>query len=123
MTKRSKTILIFVACLGCACSAFAAISQQSYSMKGDLVWSVGTNTVRVPTVILRDGKTIKLTQITEPADPAKYQAAVYLSTPDVAVNFTQFGEDITFRCQSLLFKLFLSWLQTDWKWRLHAEKN
>jgi thiol-disulfide isomerase/thioredoxin len=71
----------------------AAVSARSFRMSGELVWNYGTNTIRIPTVVNRDGDVIKLSQVTQP-DETNYSESVYLSTPRVAVSFYQYSKDL-----------------------------
>ena len=64
------------------------ISEQSYSMRGRIVWSAGTNHWTTPVEVQRKGDTVKITE-TQPSGGSNYYASTFICTKTNAINLVQ----------------------------------
>src|SRR5688500_13771468 len=71
----------------------APLSHSSYSMKGEMRWTTGTNISRSTVEITRDGGVLKIVQVTDP-NPTNFHVSGFIATPTMAVSFYQYGKDV-----------------------------
>lgn len=79
---------------GASITFAASLSHSSYSMKGEMRWTTGTNISKSTVEITRDGGVLKIVQVTD-ASPTNFHASGFIVTPAMAVSFFQYSKDVT----------------------------
>lgn len=93
MISIGKVTAAFLLWHGAHMTFAGPLSQTSYSMKGEMRWTTGTNISKSAVQITRDGDVFKIVQVTEES-PTNFNASGFIATPAMAVSFHQYSKDL-----------------------------